>query len=156
MINPIFGGVSIARFGTEGMKRDLLPMLISGDMNFCMALTEPDSGTNTLELRTFAAADGDGFRLNGQKIWITGVANSQKMLVIARTRKVEEVKRKTEGITMFLIDTDRNGVSHTTIDKLGTNIPKPEQRTARYAEQFVKGEVVKWDTVARNAHLPKQ
>jgi acyl-CoA dehydrogenase len=121
MINPIFGGVSIARFGSEEMKRDLLPKLIRGEMNFCMALTEPDAGTNTLEMRSFAAADGDGFRLHGQKIWITGVPNSQKMLVIARTRKLEEVKRKTEGITMFLIDTERAGVSHTTIDKLGTN-----------------------------------
>jgi acyl-CoA dehydrogenase len=121
MINPIFGGVSIARFGSNEMKRDLLPKLIRGEMNFCMALTEPDAGTNTLELRSFAAADGDGFRLNGQKIWITGVPNAQKTLVIARTRKLDEVKRKTEGITMFLIDTDRAGVSHTAIDKLGTN-----------------------------------
>jgi acyl-CoA dehydrogenase len=121
MINPIFGGVSIARFGSDAMKRELLPRLIRGEMNFCMALTEPDAGTNTLELRSFAAADGDGFRLNGQKIWITGVPSSQKTLVIARTRKLEEVKRKTEGITMFLIDTDREGVAHTAIDKVGTN-----------------------------------
>ena len=121
MINPIFGGVSIARFGSAAMKRDLLPKLIRGEMNFCMALTEPDAGTNTLEMRSFAAPDGDGFRLHGQKIWITGVPSSHKMLVIARTRKVEEVKRKTEGITMFLIDTDRVGVSHTAIEKLGTN-----------------------------------
>jgi acyl-CoA dehydrogenase len=121
MINPIFGGVSISRFGTDAMKRELLPKLISGDLNFCMALTEPDAGSNTLEIRSFAKADGDGFRLNGQKIWITGVGTSQKMLVIARTRKLEEVERKTAGITMFLIDTDRAGVTHTAIDKLGTN-----------------------------------
>ena len=121
MINPIFGGVSISRFGTEAMKRELLPRLTRGDLNFCMALTEPDAGSNTLEMRSFATADGDGFRLNGQKIWITGVGASQKMLVIARTKKIEEVARKTEGITMFLIDTDRAGVAHTAIDKLGTN-----------------------------------
>jgi acyl-CoA dehydrogenase len=121
MINPIFGGVSVSRFGSEAMKRELLPKLISGDLNFCMALTEPDAGSNALELRSFASADGDGFRLNGQKIWITGVETSQKMLVIARTRKLEEVARKTEGITMFLIDTDRAGVTHTAIEKLGTN-----------------------------------
>jgi acyl-CoA dehydrogenase len=121
MINPIFGGVSISRFGTETMKRELLPKLISGDLNFCMALTEPDAGSNTLEIRSFAKADGDGFRLNGQKIWITGVETSQKMLVVVRTRKIEEVARKTEGITMFLIDTDRAGVKHTPIEKLGTN-----------------------------------
>jgi acyl-CoA dehydrogenase len=121
MINPIFGGVSIARFGSDAMKRELLPKLIRGDMNFCMALTEPDAGSNALELRSFARPDGEGFRLSGQKIWITGVGTSQKMLVIARTKKLDEVARKTEGITMFLIDTDRAGVSHTAIDKLGTN-----------------------------------
>ena len=54
-------------------------------------------------------------------VWITGVGTSQKMLVIARTQKLEDVKKKTEGITMFLIDTDRAGVTHTPIDKLGTN-----------------------------------
>ncbi|GMV54235.1 MAG: acyl-CoA dehydrogenase [Betaproteobacteria bacterium] len=121
MLNPIFGGVSISRFGTPAMKSELLPKLIRGEMCFCMALTEPDAGTNTLELKTFARADGDGWRLNGRKIWITGVPTAAKMLVIARTRKLEAGMRRTEGLSLFMIDVDRAGLSHQTIPKLGTN-----------------------------------
>ncbi|NLD70343.1 MAG: acyl-CoA/acyl-ACP dehydrogenase [Limnobacter sp.] len=120
MINPIFGGVSISRFGNERMRAELLPKIISGEINCCMALTEPDAGTNTLEITSFAAADGDGWRLNGRKIWITGVEAATKMLVIARTKKVAESSSRTDGLSMFLIDVERDGLSHTPIDKLGT------------------------------------
>lgn len=120
MINPIFGGVSISRFGNDKMKKELLPKVISGEMNFCMALTEPDAGTNTLEIKTFAAADGEGWRLNGRKIWITGVESADKMLVIARTKKLQDAESRTDGLTMFMIDVKREGLSHTPIDKLGT------------------------------------
>jgi acyl-CoA dehydrogenase len=121
MVNPIFGGVSIAKFGTETQKKEWLPKIISGDMHCCMALTEPDAGSNTLEMRSFAAPDGDGWRLNGRKIWISGVPTSHKILVVARTTKFDESTSRTHGISMFLIDTDRAGVSHSAIDKLGTN-----------------------------------
>lgn len=120
MINPIFGGVSISRFGNEAMRTELLPKIISGQINCCMALTEPDAGTNTLELKTSATADGDGWRLNGRKIWITGVESAAKMLVIARTKKLAESSSRTDGLTMFMIDVKREGLSHTPIDKLGT------------------------------------
>ncbi|MDX5360231.1 MAG: acyl-CoA/acyl-ACP dehydrogenase [Alphaproteobacteria bacterium] len=121
MINPIFGGVSISRFGNEEMKQALLPKIISGEINCCMALTEPDAGSNTLEIKTFAREDGNGWRINGRKIWITGVEAADVMLVIARSKKVDEVKRRTDGLTMFLIDTKREGVSFAPIEKLGTN-----------------------------------
>src|SRR5690606_17900972 len=78
------------------------------------------AGTNTLEITSFAAADGDGWRLNGRKIWITGVEAATKMLVIARTKKVAESSSRTDGLSMFLIDVERDGLSHTPIDKLGT------------------------------------
>ncbi len=120
MINPIFGGVSIARFGNEKMRAELLPKIISGEINCCMALTEPDAGTNTLEIKSFAAADGPGWRLNGRKIWITGVASATKMLVIARTKKVADATSRTDGLSMFMIDVQRAGLTHTPIDKLGT------------------------------------
>lgn len=120
MINPIFGGVSISRFGNERMKKELLPKIISGDLNCCMALTEPDAGTNTLEIKSFAADEGDGWRLNGRKIWITGVESADKMLVIARTKKLQDSSSRTDGLTMFMIDVKREGLNHTPIDKLGT------------------------------------
>lgn len=120
MVNPIFIGVSLSKFGQPALRDAVLPGIISGDINGCMALTEPDAGTNTLELRSFAAADGDGWRLNGQKIWITAVPDAAKMLVVARTRKLEPGLRRTDGLSMFMIDVDRPGLTWSKIDKLGT------------------------------------
>jgi len=120
MINPIFGGVSVSMFGSDAMKQELLPALVSGKINFCMALTEPDAGTNTLALKTFAREDGDGWRINGRKIWITAADTAEKMLVIARTQKAEDVAKPTQGISMFMIDSKRAGVTSTPIDKVGT------------------------------------
>jgi acyl-CoA dehydrogenase len=120
MIDSIFGGVSISRFGNDAMRSELLPKLIRGEIHFCMALTEPDAGTNTLEITSFAAVDGNGWRLNGRKIWITGVATASKMLVIARTKKVADSGSRTDGLSMFMIDVARQGLSHTPIEKLGT------------------------------------
>lgn len=121
MINPIFGGVPISRFGSEQMKRDLLPGLTSGKINFCMALTEPDAGTNTLAMKSFAAAQPDGsWRLDGRKIWITAVDAAQKMLIVARTAKPVEGARPTDGISMFMVDVEREGLTYSAIEKVGT------------------------------------
>jgi len=119
MVNPIFGGITLSKFGTADQKA-LLPGLMDGSVTFCMALTEPDAGSNALAISTFATPDGNGWRLNGQKIWITSVPQSTKMLVIARTKRVSEVERKTDGISLFMIDSDRDGIVHSPIDKTGT------------------------------------
>ncbi|MGV6806469.1 MAG: acyl-CoA dehydrogenase family protein [bacterium] len=121
MLNPIFGGVAISKYGSHSMRNEWLPKLCTGEMTFCMALTEPDAGTNTLDLKTFAARDGDGWRLRGQKIWITGVPQSSKMLVVARTKSIKDVQKKTEGVSLFMIDSECEGLTHTPIDKTGTN-----------------------------------
>jgi acyl-CoA dehydrogenase len=120
MLNPIFGGVAIAKYGSDEMRRSLLPALIAGRLQCCMALTEPDAGTNSLEIESFAASDGNGWRLNGRKIWISAVPQAHKMLVVARTRKRADVARKSDGISLFLIDVEREGLSHQPIAKLGT------------------------------------
>ncbi|HIM46337.1 MAG TPA: acyl-CoA dehydrogenase [Alphaproteobacteria bacterium] len=120
MLNPIFGGVSISKYGNDEMRRTVLPKIISGEIGCCMALTEPDAGTNSLDVRSFAETDGNGWRLNGQKIFISAVPQAQKMLVIARTKKPEDALKKTDGITMFMIDVAREGVTHNAIDKVGT------------------------------------
>ena len=141
MVNPIFGGVSISKFGTPEMKRDLLPKLISGEMGCCMALTEPDAGTNTLEIRSFARAQGDSWILNGRKIWITAVDAADKMLVIARTKKLEESRSRSDGLTMFMIDVERKGLTYTPIDKVAgvncwmSSIPSASSRRPGWSEQ---------------------
>ena len=121
MVNPIFGGISLSKFANEAMKQELLPGLVTGKETFAMGLTEPDSGTNTLAMRSFATRDGDGWRLNGQKIWITAVPQATKFLAVARTTKLAEVSSKVDGISLFMIDVEREGLSHQSIPKVGTN-----------------------------------
>lgn len=121
MLNPVFGGVAVSRYGTDEMKRTLLPGLVDGSVTFCMALTEPNAGSNSLEITTSAERDGAGWRLNGRKTFITAVPQATKMLVVARTKKVSEVKKRTEGISLFLIDVPRDGLEHAAIDKVGTH-----------------------------------
>ena len=122
MITPIFGGIAISRFGSRAHEKKFSsPGSSRGEMHCCMALTEPDAGSNSLAIRSFASPEGSGWRLNGRKIWITGVDAAAKMLVVARTQKLEDVRKKTEGISLFLVDTERTGISHQPIEKLGTN-----------------------------------
>ena len=119
--NLIFGGLSISRLASDAMKKDVIPKIISGEIKCSMALTEPDAGTNSFEIKTFAERSGNGWRLNGQKIWITGVETAKKMLVVARTTKLDKATKRTQGMSMFMIDVDRKGLTYTPIDKLGTN-----------------------------------
>lgn len=121
ILNPIFGGVAVANHGRPEMKRELLPKLCDGSVRFCMALTEPDAGINTPAITTFAQADGSGWRLSGRKIWITAVPDADKMLIIARTRRREEVQKASHGISLFLIDVEREGLTYHPIEKLGTH-----------------------------------
>ena len=121
MLNPIFGGVALMTCASEDRRAELLPPLCRGELHVCMALTEPDAGTNTLNMKSFAEPSDKGWRLNGQKIWITGVPNAHKMLVVARTTKLVDAAKRTDGISLFLIDVDRAGLSHTPIEKAGTN-----------------------------------
>ena len=121
MLNPVFGGVALSKYGTAQQQQAFLPKIIAGEINCCMALTEPDAGSNALEIRTFARADGDGWRLSGRKVWITGVPDAEKMLVVARTKRIEDVSRRTDGISCFFIDVNRKGLAHQPIDKTGTH-----------------------------------
>jgi acyl-CoA dehydrogenase len=120
MCNPIFGGVTVQKYGSRAQQEVFLPDLVRGTATFCMALTEPDAGSNSLAMSTFATECEDGWRLDGRKHWITAVPQATSMLVVARTKKVDDVARRTEGISLFLIDTKRGGLSHQTIDKVGT------------------------------------
>ncbi|MBU6268532.1 MAG: acyl-CoA/acyl-ACP dehydrogenase [Sphingomonadales bacterium] len=120
MLNPIFGGIALTRIGNAAQKAAMLPGLVSGKLMFAMGLTEPNAGSNTPEIQTFATQDGTGWRLNGQKIWITAVPQADKLLLIARTKTIAESKGKTDGISLFVIDRDRAGLTHQAIDKLGT------------------------------------
>ena len=121
MLNPVFGGRAIARFGTDAMRGEVLPRLIDGRALMSFALTEPDAGNNSLAIKTVARRDGDGWRLSGQKTWITGHDASTHLLVVARTTPVSPESKRTHGISMFLLDAHRSGISATPIKKAGAH-----------------------------------
>lgn len=121
MNNPIFCGISVTLFGSGEQKQRHLPAMLSGRKRYAMALTEPDAGTNTLAMRSFAREDGDGWRLQGQKIWITGMPQADAVLVVARTQKQSPEVKRSDGISIFLVDADRAGIRHDPIEKVGTN-----------------------------------
>jgi acyl-CoA dehydrogenase len=96
---------TLLRHGSEAQKRKYLPRVASGELRLqCMAVTEPTTGTDTTRLKTFAARKGDRYVVNGQKVWLSRVQHSDLMILLARTTPLAEVKRKTEGMSVFLVD----------------------------------------------------
>ncbi len=120
MVNPVFAGLGIAKYGSPEMQRDLLPGLIDGSKRFSFALTEPDSGNNSLNITTQAKPRAGGWVLSGQKTWITLADETEFMMVVARTTPLERAGKRTEGLSMFLFDARREGVRKTRIEKSGT------------------------------------
>jgi len=97
--------------GTEAQKREFLPAACAGDIRFCFAITEPDAGTNTIRATTVATPQPGGrFKLNGRKTYITDAKESDYALVVTRTTPHTEVKRKTDGFTLFIVDTKAKGI----------------------------------------------
>ncbi len=124
VLTEVFGALTIVRHGTEEQKEKYLPKIAKGKMEFCMALTEPDAGTNTLAIRTFARKEGDEWVINGNKIFISGADRAKGMLIIARTTPREEAKKKTHGISLFLADLPNKAVKINPIPKHGINYSK--------------------------------
>ena len=103
---------TLLRHGSESQKRSLLPKFASGELRLqSMAVTEPTTGTDTTQLRTTAVRVGDRYRVNGQKVWISRVQHSDLMILLARTTPASEVKRKSEGMSLFLVDL-REAIGH--------------------------------------------
>lgn len=116
----IFATLPILRAGTEAQRRRYLPRLIAGELEACLGLTEPGSGSDALMLSTRAvraAGPGSGWIVDGQKMFISGSDRAGLMLLIARTS--EFGVRTTRGISVFLVDLPAAGVEVTPIDKLG-------------------------------------
>lgn len=98
--------------GNEALKNKYLPMMAGGTY-FSFALTEPDSGTNTLNIRTRAMRDGDHYRVNGQKVFISGGDESEYMVLVARTQAFnsESKEARKEGISLFVVDSHSDGIT---------------------------------------------
>jgi len=115
----IFGLHPVVVFGTDEQKRRMLPPLIAGDDKACFAVTEPDAGLDTLNLKTKAIRHSDHYAVSGQKIWISTAQVANKVLLLARTTPADEVKKRTEGLSLFYTDLDRRFVEVREIDKMG-------------------------------------
>jgi acyl-CoA dehydrogenase len=115
----IFGLNPVVVFGTEEQKQRFLPPLIRGETKACFAVTEPDAGLNTTQLKTRAVRDGDCYRVSGRKVWISTAQVADRMLLLARTSPLEEVKRPTDGLSLFYTRLDRDYVDVREIDKMG-------------------------------------
>jgi acyl-CoA dehydrogenase len=115
----IFGLNPVVVFGSDEQKRRMLPPLISGRHKACFAVTEPDAGLNTTRIKTRADRHGDTYVLRGQKIWISTAQVAHKALILARTTPLSELKRKTDGLSLFYTDLDRDKVEVRSIRKMG-------------------------------------
>ncbi len=116
---PVFGLEPVMIFGTEAQQKRMIPPIISGTEKMCFAVTEPNTGLDTTSLKTRAERVDGGYRVNGEKIWITNAHVADHMLLIARTTPLDEVSRKTEGLTLFYTRLDRAHIENRLIPKMG-------------------------------------
>jgi acyl-CoA dehydrogenase len=117
----IFGLHPVIVHGSEDLKRRNLPRIVNGDLHACFGVTEPGAGLDTTKITTFARRDGDHYVVNGRKVWISKAQESEKILLLTRTTKFEDVKKKTDGLTLFFTDLDRGHVDIRPIHKMGRN-----------------------------------
>src|SRR6185437_5502925 len=96
---------TVLRHGSEEQKRRVLPKIATGELRLqAFGVTEPNAGSDTTKLQTTAVKQGDRYVVNGQKIFISRVLQSDLMLLLARTTSVDQLKKKTDGLSVFLVD----------------------------------------------------
>ena len=131
---------TLVRHGSEAQRQKYLPRIASGELRLqSMGVTEPTTGTDTTQLKTAAVKRGDRYVINGQKVWISRVQHSDLMILLARTTPLAEVKKKSEGMSIFIVDikgamakgmTVRpilNMVNHETNELFFDNLEIPEE-----------------------------
>jgi len=126
---------TLLRHGSEEQKSYYLPKIASGELRLqAFGVTEPDAGTDTTSLRTKAVREGNEYVVNGQKVWTSRAEHSDLMLLLARTTPIEEVKKRTQGLSVFLIDLKSAIGKGVTIDPIETMIN--HQTTQVYFEDL--------------------
>jgi acyl-CoA dehydrogenase len=131
---------TLLRHGSAAQKQHWLPQIASGQVRLqSMAVTEPDAGTETTKIKTSARRQGDRYVVNGQKVWISRVQHSDLMILLARTTPLAEVSRKSEGLSIFIVDLRlaigkglsvkpiRNMVNHETNELFFENLEIPAE-----------------------------
>ncbi len=115
----VFGLQPVVVFGSREQQERMLPPLIAGKERACFAVTEPSVGLDTTRLKTRAVRDGDHYVVHGQKVWISTAQVAEKMLLLARTKPIEECARPQHGLSLFYTTLDRSRVQVTEISKMG-------------------------------------
>lgn len=115
----IFGLNPVVKHGSEDLKERVLPDAAAGKLHVAFGVTEPNAGSDTPSISTFARRDGDGFLIRGQKVWTSKAKESSKVLLLARTTPLADCTRRTDGMTLFLADLDPRYVTIREIEKLG-------------------------------------
>ncbi len=115
----MFGPMPLVVFGTDEQKQKHLPPLIAGEARCCFGVTEPNAGLNTTHIETRAVRDGNGYVINGRKMWTSTAQTATKILLLARTTPLEEARKPTDGLSLFYTDLDRSAVDVHVIDKMG-------------------------------------
>ncbi len=116
---PVFSMQPVALFGTEDQRQRMIPPVLRGEDRICFAVTEPNTGLDTTKLKTRAERCEGGYRMNGEKIWISVAQVANKMMILARTTPLEEVKHKTQGLSLFYTDLNRANIEVRMIHKMG-------------------------------------
>ncbi|MBI2913197.1 MAG: acyl-CoA/acyl-ACP dehydrogenase [Chloroflexi bacterium] len=129
VVGNVMDAILIARYGSDEMKERYLPPLARGEIKLCFALTEPTAGSNSFRTSTLARLDGDSYVLNGQKMFITGVDQSDYSLVVARTTPFEQVEDKRAGLSLLVVDRRSPGI---TLQPLDMGVLHPETQFALY------------------------
>jgi acyl-CoA dehydrogenase len=115
----IFGVSPIVFHGTEDQKRRFLPPVVRGEIHAAFAVTEPDAGNDITHIKTAARREGDYYIINGRKVFTTKAREARKMLILTRTTPFENVKKKTDGMSLFFADLDPAAVEVRELHKLG-------------------------------------
>jgi acyl-CoA dehydrogenase len=103
---------TLLRHGSEAQKQRYLPRIAAGELRLqSMGVTEPTTGTDTTKIKTTAVKQGDRYVVNGQKVWISRIQHSDLMILLARTTPLAEVKKKSEGMSVFIVDL-RDAIGH--------------------------------------------
>jgi len=115
----VFGLNPVVVFGTQEQCARMLPGIGEGRDKACFAVTEPNTGLNTTQLKTRAVRDGARYVVNGQKVWISTAQVADKILLLARTTPLDDVTSPTHGLSLFYTDFDRSRIAVHEIDKMG-------------------------------------
>ena len=117
----IFGMHPVVKYGSEEMKQKYLPQVAKGELHVAFGVTEPDAGTDTTSITTMARLDGDHYIVKGRKVWTTKALDSDRVLLLTRTKAKEKVERKSDGMTLLFAELQRPEVQISAIPKVGRN-----------------------------------